>query len=356
MSCSVTAGTIKRTSLVLSGLLLTLCPTVSRGADPQPGAGPGAKPAPLPAAVWSVAFSPDGKTLAAGSYQRVQLWNTEAWTPARTLAGHAGPVRCLAWSGDGKQLAAGGGKPGTLGEVKVWTLGDGTTVAAPMTLTEHKDVVEGVAFNTQGGVLLTASVDEKALPIELATRKVVRPMTDHTNRIVTVAASPNGKYVATGSLDRTIKIWSAQDFTPLANTDHAGGQVHNLAFLPDGNQFFAGGEDGNMRLYRISESRSGKVTGYNLSVARTIGGNRTPIFAVAASQKGNLIAAAGEDSLVHVFDSGGGRKHTLKDCTGPVYSLSFNPDGSLVAAASRDGKVRIWTTKDGKLATELVLP
>ncbi len=356
MSSSVTAGTFKRTSLVLSGLLITLCPAVSRSADSQPAPLSAAKPTSAPPAVWSVAFSPDGKTLAAGSYQRVQLWDAEAWTPARNLTGHAGPVRCLAWSGDGKQLAAGGGKPGTLGEVKIWTVGDGTTAAAPMTLAEHKDVVEGVAFNTTGGVLVTASVDEKALPVELATRKVVRPMTDHTNRIITVAFSPNGKYVATGSLDRTIKIWNAQDFTPLANTDHAGGQVHNLVFLSDGNQFFAGGEDGNMRLYRISESRSGKVTGYNISLGRTIGGNRTPIFAVAASQKGNLMAAAGEDSLVHVFDTGGGRKHTLKDCTGPVYSLSFNPDGSLLAAASRDGKVRVWTTKDGKLATELTLP
>lgn len=181
-------------------------------------------------------------------------------------------------------------------------------------------------------------------------------MTDHTNRVVAVAVSPNGKYVATGSLDRTIKIWGTADFKPLANIDNPGGQVHQLTFLPDGNTLIVAGEDGNTRMYRLSESRTGKVTGVNSNLGRTLSGNRRPMYALAASLKGNLFAVGGEDPVVTVYDSGGNRKYTLKECTGPVYSVSFSPDGTLLAAACRDGKVRLWTMSDGKLAAELAQP
>jgi WD40 repeat protein len=88
-------------------------------------------------------------------------------------------------------------------------------------------------------------------------------------------------------------------------------------------------------------------------VERTINGNRTPVFTVAVAPKGNLLAAAGPDKTVNVFDyTNGGRKHTLKECTDAVYSLAFTSDGTKLAAGCRDGKVRVWTTADGKLAAE----
>src|SRR4051794_28358137 len=76
--------------------------------------------APAAAPVWSVQFSPDGKTLAAGGYREVRLYDVSGKTLTRTLAGHSGPVRCLAWTADSAELAAGGGLPGELGEVRLW--------------------------------------------------------------------------------------------------------------------------------------------------------------------------------------------------------------------------------------------
>jgi WD40 repeat protein len=302
-----------------------------------------------PIPIWSVAFSPDGKTLAAGSYQTVQLWDVETRAPGRKLTGHAGPVRCLTWTADGARLAAGGGKPGEVGEVKVWTVADG---AAAATMTEHRDVVEGVAFSADGEVVVSAGVDEKALAVQIATRKVVKALTDHTNRVVTVAVSPDGKYVLTGALDRTVKVWSGADYTPLANLDNPGGAVQHLAFLT-ADQFLVAGEDGNTRVYRINVSRSGKTTGLNLALVRTLNGNRKRIFTVAASAKGNFLALGGEDKVVRVYDANGNRKHQLSECTDAVYAVALNPDGSIVAAGSRDGKVRLWGTADGKLIAEL---
>lgn len=336
------AGLINRrqlTGIFFCGLLSTLCLSVSSQSQT-------ARPVPI----WSLAFSPDGKTLAAGSYQTVQLWDVESKTAGRKLAGHAGPVRCLAWSADGKQLAAGSGKPGESGEVRVWDVLDGKLAAG---MTEHRDVVEGVAFSAAGDVVISASMDERALAIQVAARKIVQTMGDHTNRVVSVSLSPNGKYLATGSLDKTVKIWSATDYKPLANLDYPGGQVYQVTFLPPGDQFIVVGEDGNSRIFRISESRSGKTTGFNINSVRTLNGNRTPISAVAVAAKGNFFALGGEDKVVHVYDANGNRKYQLKECTDAIYAVALNPDGSLVAAASRDGRVRLWTTSDGKLAAEL---
>lgn len=327
------------TGAVVCGLLSTLCLSVS-------GSSQSARPVPI----WSLAFSPDGKTLAAGSYQTVQLWDVETRTAGKKLAGHAGPVRCLAWNADGKQLAAGGGKPGEVGEVRVWDVAEGKLAAG---ITEHRDVVEGVAFSAAGDVILSASIDERALATQVASKKVLQTMGDHTNRVLTVALSPNGKYLVTGSLDKTVKLWSATDYKPLANLDFPGGQVYQVAFLPPGDQFVVVGEDGNSRIFKINESRNGKVTGYNFNSVRTLSGNRTPVNTVSAAAKGNFFAMGGEDKVVNVYDGGGSRKYQLKECTDAIYAVAVNPEGTLVAAASRDGKVRLWGTADGKLIAEL---
>ena len=347
--------------LLLCGLLSLLCPSVSESPLAAPGkpaapAKPAAPPpAPAkPAPIWALAFRPDGKVLAAGTYQRIQLWDVAAKNVTHALTGPVGAVRGLAWSADGKQLAAGSGKPAEQGQAMVWNVAEDGSAPAPILLKEHKDVVEGVAFAPEPDTLLTAGMDEKAIATQWSTGKVIRKMTDHTNRVVSVAVSPNGKWIATGSLDKTVKIWDAKDFKPLANLDNNNGQVYAVRFLPPGNQLVVAGEDGNVRIYQLSESRTGKLSGVNGNVARTFNGSRSPVLALSVSQKGDLLAYASEDKKVQVQDlSGGRRRYSLSDIPDVVYSLAFSPDGTLLAAGCRDGKIRLWTTADGKPAGEL---
>jgi WD40 repeat protein len=331
-------------------------------APPSPSAKPAAAPAPAalapvparPAPVWALAFSGDGKRLAAGGYRQVQVWDVEGRALSQTLTGASGPVRCLAWSPDGKVVAGGTGLPGESGEVKLWdaAAGAGGPDRAPA-LKLHKDVVEGLAFSAAGDTIVTASEDERALATQIASEKVLQTMGDHTNRVTCIAVAPNGRYVATGSLDRTVKIWSGSDFKPLANLDANVGQVYCLAFLPAGDQLAVAGEDGNVRIFRLSESRTGRLTGLTGQVVQTINGNRTPVFTLAVGGKGPVLAWGGADKTVYVRDLTTRQRQTLKECPEAVYAVAVSPDGALVAAGSRDGQVRLWTAADGKLAATL---
>lgn len=106
-----------------------------------------------PAQVYSLAWSPDGSTLATGGYKEVRLLDAQGKRTA-TLPGHADAVRTIAWSPDGKLLAAAGGLPGRKGEVKLWR---GAQPVA--TLTGHADAVYAVAFSPDSTRLATASFD-----------------------------------------------------------------------------------------------------------------------------------------------------------------------------------------------------
>lgn len=338
-------GMLTRRAFLTSAapICVLLCPSVSKAQT-------------RPAPVWALHFSPDGKTLAAGSYQEVRLYDSAGKTLVRTLTGHSGPVRCLAWSADGAQLAAGGGLPGELGEVKFWRApfqAAGSALKPIAEMKDHRDVVEGLSFSPAGDILVTASNDERALAFGLDARKVVGQMQDHTSRVVTVAVAPSGQYVATGSLDKTVKIWGGKDFKPLANIDQTGGMVYALAFLPN-DQLAVTGEDGNLRIFRLTESRTGNLTGISASEARTYNGNRTPLLALAVCAKPSLLASGGEGRTINVYDlSNGNRKQNIKDCPEGVYALAISPDGALLAAGCRDGKIRFWTLADGKPAGEI---
>ncbi len=153
--------------------------------------------------VYSVAFSPDGKRLATGSFDStVKLWDAATGQETLTLKGHVNGVCSVAFSADGKRLATGSFDR----TVKLWDAAIGQEM---LTLKGHDNSVPSVAFSPDGKWLATGSHDRTVKLWDAATGQELLTLKGHSDIVWSVAFSPDGRWLATGSNDGTVKLWDA---------------------------------------------------------------------------------------------------------------------------------------------------
>ncbi len=280
----------------------------------------------------SVAYSPDGKTLASVGHDRtVKLWDMATGELKTTLKGHSQRVNCVAFSPDGKSLASGSTDRG----VKLWDVATGELKS---TLKGPAGSISSVVFSPDGKVLAYISKDTLNL-WELATRKL-KPRLTGADRVAFVAFSPDGETlalgfglrvklcdVATGALKRTL-------------TGHSSG-VLSVAFSPDGNTLASASADLTVKLWDLAV----------LEPKTTLKGHRGWVRSVAFSPDGKTLASAGNDRTVRLWDVATGELKTTL-ATGhedEVLAVAFSPDGKTLASASDDGTVKLWDLPTRKL-------
>jgi len=316
------------------------------------------KPA-RPAPAWSVAFSPDGKSVAVGGYKRVTLY--DATTGKRTAQWVVSPdaVRTLAYSPDGKMLAAGGGSPAQSGTA---TLVDAATGKPVRALKHHTDTVEALAFS--GNFLLTAADDESVRIADVSTGKTVATLSEHVGRCLSVAVpakteeAAGGAIFATGGADNMVKVWDAGMRRVVVNFDQAQSPVWSLAALNSPGRFVAACGDGSVRLFSVRKANEAPSPGEpqprNGSQDRVMG-NAHPggVYSIAVAPDDAFLVTGGADGSAALWDLNGGRKKSMADAKGAVWGVAVSPDGKKVAAASEDGTARVYDSESGKLLLEL---
>jgi Tol biopolymer transport system component len=167
--------------------------------------------------VHSVAFSPDGKRLLSGSLDNtLKVWDAQTGQLTVSLQGHTDGVNCVAFSPDGKRLVSGSGnlvtgKKTLPGELKVW---DAATGQQTLTLKGHTGGVSSVAFSPDGKRLASGSADETVKVWDAATGQLTLTLQGHTGPVSSVAFSPDGQRLASASYDRTVKVWDASLASP----------------------------------------------------------------------------------------------------------------------------------------------
>ncbi len=169
---------------------------------------------------------------------------------------------------------------------------------------------------------------------------VLATLEGHTNGVNSVAFSPDGKYMLSGSWDNTLKLWDFSKRTLIREyIGHTGG-VRSVAFSPDGKYAVSGSDDQTLRLWLVS---SGKEL-------RKFEGHEAEVLSVAYSPDGSLIASGGNDKTVKLWQSDTGNLlQSLEDHKREVLSVAFSPDGTLLASGAADRKILLWEVASGNL-------
>jgi WD40 repeat protein len=296
------------------------------------------------APVVAVAFSPDGKLLATGSYGQVVVWDVAAVKPLRVLTNVLGAVNDLRFSPDGKLLAVGGGQPSAKGDLRLYRVADWKLLEV---LRGHDDVVFSLAWRPDGKQLASGSFDKTVRLWDVAAGKAVKTFDGHSDFVYAVAFSPDGKLLASASKDRTVKLVEAATGKSVFTFGGMEQDVMALAFSPDGKSVVTSGFEAGIYWWNPQ-------TGERVRVQN---GHGVAVHELCFSKDGQLVASAGADRTVRLWNGVTGAAVKALPVGSMVYSVAISPDRKLIASGSFDGLVRLWDEKSGRLlATLLALP
>jgi eukaryotic-like serine/threonine-protein kinase len=267
---------------------------------------------------WWLAFDPQGRYLASCSTGDTQLWDLHSKTPAAYFFGRC---RCGRFSPDGSAFLAGD----DVGSVRLCT----------------RESIEKARQAAQGPAKVFPST-----PV-LVTADAVLVQGGHTSAVWAIAASPDGRWVATASHDHTVKLWDASARKLVRTLEGHQGPVWCLAFSPDSRYLASGSEEtgaGDVQVWEVATGLEYCHFRAHQQIVRALAFHPTEPLLVSCSMDGSVslwdYAAAKELGVLHQFDQ-------------EVYNLAFRPDGRCLAAACQDKRIAIW---DWPAATVPALP
>ncbi len=222
---------------------------------------------------------------------------------------------------------------------KVFNKDVASTIQMPHTLKGHKDWVNSVAFSPDGNLIASGSEDNSIKLWNAKTGKSLRTLKKNwwqrgnNSAILSVAFSPDGHTLASGSEDNTIKLWNVKTGKVQKTFEGEDWWVNSITFSPDGRTFASEGD--KVKLWDIAANKPL----FNLDGIRV----------VAFSPNGCLLASGGLNNTIKLWDMKTGKSlHTFQKHSKQIRSVAFSPDGSILASGSEDQTVKLWDMKTGK--------
>ena len=281
--------------------------------------------------VWSVAITPDGRTVVSSSLDKtLKIWDLVTGTCRATFEGHANFVLGVAITPDGRTVVSGSGDK----TLKIWDLATGNCRA---TLKVHTDMVRGVAITPNGRTVVSGSGDKTLKIWDLATGNCHATLEGHASPVLGVAITPDGRTVVSGSSDKTLKVWDLATGNCRATLEGHANSVFSVAITPDGRTIVSGSLDKTLKVWDLA-------TG---NCRATLEGHTDIVRGVAIAPDGQTVVSGSDDKTLKVWDLATGRcRATLEGHAESVFGVAITPDGQTFVSASADGTLKVWNLPD----------
>ncbi len=234
-----------------------------------------------------VAFAPDGKSLATAEYDgKIRVRDAATGMARSEWFAHRGGVQCVKFTRDGRRLVS-CGKDGT---AKVW---DVATRELKTTMASQAEYLYSLDLSHDDKTLLTGASDDTAALWDVETGAQKGKIIENKGWVEVVRYSPNGTIFAVAGWNGVVNLWGATTGSRVRILQGPGGGILALAFTPDGHRVVGGTELGELQIWDVS-------TG---SVLNTIAAHDSNVRAIAFSPDGKLMATAGHDWTIKIWNS-----------------------------------------------------
>ena len=322
-------------------------------------------------AAYSVAYSPDGKMLASAPQNGVvQIWEADTGKPIKTLTGSA--TMSLSWSADSKLLA---------------TMTYYTTVVWDVETAKPKQTFDACGVNppiwTPKMPFLNGIGTNTPLVCDPATGKLQCKLEGHTAPVGSFAWSRDGKTLATGSADATVRLWEMPSGTSLATYKGHTAVVNAIAWMSDSKSLASASSDKTIRVWKVPEKKSAagkkadeeksaseatpaetkpaaeptkKATGKKDAkdpsdlLIQEFKGHAGPVTQLVSPSVGpKLLVSGSTDKTIKVWNLTSNKLATTIDIGYPIQALAWSPDGKVLCSSSVDERLSFWNAANGKL-------
>jgi WD40 repeat protein len=302
-------------------------------------------------------FSPDDSLLAASGYHETLLFKADGSELVARLIGQSERIESVAFSPDGKSLAVTGGSPGRLGELQVWDV-ESRKLKYSLPLTY--DTVYGASWSHDGSKIAFGCADNTLRAIDADTGKQVLYQGAHNDWVLDTVFSKDNNYLISVSRDRSMKLVevATQRFVDNITSITPGALKGGLSTVdrhPTKDELLIGGADGIPKTYQMLRTKDRKI-GDDFNLIKAYEAMPGRIYDVAFNADGSrFVAGSSLDGTgeVRIYETDSGKLlHKLEGQHGAVYAVDFSTSGKVAASAGFDGMIRLNDAETGKLIKE----